>query len=397
MENLTTYNLCEWLSRRNQVVVKFVETLVQNNQAINILRQEKLFKTAVAIDSIYGARHGKYVSEIQLAVSAIKYSVARSKMVIDIDNHITSSGSYYRFQKWLEELSKHEEPLPEGLLFLAFDNEQRGQKNYLDRGFNTVIYHIVTSFVAFNMASQNKIQHTNSPWACNSLSRLQYEELFNVSPQMQKVIDEELYTYLAKILALLSEEKSSTNIIDSIVASTPINVTKMKICPSCNLQNIGNRKKFCPKCGIQLPTLTEIQKRKVVEIQNNMVNQFSNPLVFKPYRINDEENVQNATYTPNISLTQQTTDLGVNIPEIYIPDPININPNSIANIEQVLLHIELISGIRDGTRKWIIVACDGVPYRYATKMKEKFPWLILVPGQLHEEMNMLRAYVELNW
>ena len=33
----------------------------------------------------------------------------------------------------------------------------------------------------------------------------------------------------------------------------------------------------------------------------------------------------------------------------------------------------------------------------ATKIKEKFPWLILVPGQLHEEMNMLRAYVELNW
>jgi len=53
-------------------------------------------------------------------------------MVINIDNHITSSRSYFRFQKWLEELSKQEELLPEGLLFLVFDNEQRGQKNYLD-------------------------------------------------------------------------------------------------------------------------------------------------------------------------------------------------------------------------------------------------------------------------
>ncbi|RHZ49681.1 hypothetical protein Glove_518g13 [Diversispora epigaea] len=27
----------------------------------------------------------------------------------------------------------------------------------------------------------------------------------------------------------------------------------------------------------------------------------------------------------------------------------------------------------------------------------KFPWLILIPGALHEEMNMLKAFVELNW
>ncbi len=102
---------------------------------------------------IYEARHGKYVSEIHLAASAIKYSIIRSKKIISIDNHITSSRSYYLFQKWLEELSEHEEKLPEGLLFLAFNNEQRRQKNYLDRGFNTMIFHIVTSFVTFNIGS----------------------------------------------------------------------------------------------------------------------------------------------------------------------------------------------------------------------------------------------------
>ncbi len=163
MESLVVYSPHEWLNRRNKVVIAFIETLIQNTQSSNALGQEKLFKTAVAVDSIYGARHGKYVSEIQFALSAIKYSIARSKMIINIDNHITGSGSYHRFQKWLEELSKQEELLPEGLLFLAFDNKQRGQKNYLDRGFNTVIYHIITSFVSFNIEPQNKIQHTDSP------------------------------------------------------------------------------------------------------------------------------------------------------------------------------------------------------------------------------------------
>ncbi|CAG8516938.1 10178_t:CDS:2 [Diversispora eburnea] len=68
------------------------------------------------------------MEKIQLALSAIKYSIALSKMITNIDNHITRSRSYYRFQKWFEELSKQEEPLPEGILFLAFDNEQRRQK-----------------------------------------------------------------------------------------------------------------------------------------------------------------------------------------------------------------------------------------------------------------------------
>ena len=97
--------------------------LIQNNQDSDALSQEKPFKTAVAVDVIYRARYGKYVSKIHLAASAIKYSITRSKKIISIDNHITSSRSYYRFQKWLEELSEHEEKLPKGLLFLAFDNK----------------------------------------------------------------------------------------------------------------------------------------------------------------------------------------------------------------------------------------------------------------------------------
>ena len=82
LENLINYTPQSWLSKRNQVIVKFIETLTQNNNDDDI-SQEKLFKRAVAVDSIYGSRHGKYVSEINLAASAIKYSIARSKKVIN--------------------------------------------------------------------------------------------------------------------------------------------------------------------------------------------------------------------------------------------------------------------------------------------------------------------------
>ncbi|RIB20952.1 hypothetical protein C2G38_2177937 [Gigaspora rosea] len=68
-------------------------------------------------------------------------------------------------QKWLEELSNYKELLPKGLLFLVFDNKQKEQKNYLNRESNIIVYHIVTSFVAFNMALQNRIQYTNLVYA----------------------------------------------------------------------------------------------------------------------------------------------------------------------------------------------------------------------------------------
>jgi len=127
----------------------------------------------------------------------------------------------------------------------------------------------------------------------------------------------------------------------------------------------------------------------------NQLNKSMKPLSFK---IHNFKNKIKSISVPQISITQRlVADQGVNIPEIYIPDPLNINPNSIANVEKVLQHIEKISGIQDGTRKWIAVTCDGVPYHHAIKLKEKFPWLVLIPGQLHEEMNMLRAFVELNW
>src|SRR3989337_1168431 len=146
LDNLLEYSPFKWLAERNPVVVKFLETLTYN-QDEHQHEGEKLFKCAVAVDAIYGSRHLKYVSAINMVASAIKYSLARSKMIIDIDNHFISSGSYTKFINWLDSLANEQLPLPKGLLFLAFDNEQKGQKNYLDRGHNTVIFHTVTSFV----------------------------------------------------------------------------------------------------------------------------------------------------------------------------------------------------------------------------------------------------------
>lgn len=107
--------------------MKFVETLT-HNESEDQQGGEKLFKRAVAVDAIYGSRHLKYVSAINLAASAVKCSLARLKMVVVIDNHIMSSGCYKKFTNWLESLAIEQPQLPKVLLFLAFDNEQKGRK-----------------------------------------------------------------------------------------------------------------------------------------------------------------------------------------------------------------------------------------------------------------------------
>jgi hypothetical protein len=212
---------------------------------------------------------------------------------------------------------------------------------------------------------------------------------------MKKEIDNELHNYLLKILDLLCEEKSSsTNNIDSLIANMA-NSGHEKRCLKCDMKNIENRKQTCPKCHTKLLTLTELQQQNPIELDMNLSEQPVKQTIFKYHNF---ENKSNVTSVPQISMTQKPmADENVNVPEIYIPDPLNINPNSIANVENILLHIEQISGVKNGIRKWIAVVCDGVPYHHAIKLKEKFPWLVLIPGQLHEEMNMLKSFVELNW
>src|SRR6266498_3206789 len=216
LDNLLEYSLSKWLAEQNPVVVKFLETLTYNRNE-HQHEGEKFFKCAVVVDIIYGSKHLKYVSAINMVALVIKYSLSRSKMIIDIDNHFISSGSYTKFINWLESLAKEQLPLPKGLLFLAFDNEQKGQKNYLDRGHNTVIFHTVTSFVTFNYDQNNNIQIMD-PWLYSELTQKKYEELFYLTSGMENKIHKELINYLSIILEELCIEKNQEeNMIDELV------------------------------------------------------------------------------------------------------------------------------------------------------------------------------------
>ncbi|RHZ55372.1 hypothetical protein Glove_416g12 [Diversispora epigaea] len=349
LDSLLEYTPSKWLAERNPVVVKFIKTLTHNENEYSH-GEEKLFKCAVAINAIYGSRHLKYVSAINLTISAIKYSLARSKMIVDIDNHIISSGSYTKFNNWLESLTEEHPRLPKGFLFLVFDNKQKGQKNYLDRGHNTVIFHTVTSFVTFHYDQNNNIQITD-PWLYSELIPNQYEKLFYLISSMENKIYEELTNYLSIILEELCNEKNQeTNIIDNLICYQS-QTGCMKKCSVCQVFNIDNKKRVCPTCHNKLSTINKINQQ--LNAPPNIINTVEKSSNICSYKFKESD--------------EQESIPEVYMPQIFVSDPIEINPNSIANVRKVLEHIKEISGVKENRRIF------------------------------HEEMNMLKALVELNW
>ena len=120
--------------------------------------------------------------------------------------------------------------------------------------------------------------------------------------------------------------------------------------------------------------------------------------------------------------------------QIYlVREPDFLNPNSYENIIHVIQAIGIRAGIKqygNGSREWLMVECDGLPYNiirdiianvwrcsqcsgcyygldsfeehkcYILKSiqpKREFAWLLPVCSLLHVEMNVARSFSRLNW
>src|SRR6266498_943247 len=289
LDNLLEYSSSKWLAERNPIVVKFLETLTYNRNEYQH-EGEKLFKCAVAVDAIYRSRHLKYISAINMVTLAIKYSLLRSKMIIDIDNHFISSGSYTKFINWLESLAKEQLPLPKGLLFLAFDNEQKDQNN--------------------------NIQITD-PWLYSELTQKKYEKLFYLTSDMENEIHKELTNYLSIILEELCIEKNQEeNMIDELVHNQSQTGYKKK-CSVYQTSNIDNKKRVCPTCRNKLPTLAEINQQSNEPLK--IINNTEKLLIIHPHIFKGSSKPQSVPESKDTS-------------HIFVLDLVGINPNSIANI-----------------------------------------------------------------
>ncbi|CAG8804157.1 26790_t:CDS:2, partial [Racocetra persica] len=94
------------------------------------------------------------------------------------------------------------------------------QHNYLDRGYNTIIYQVVTSFVVLNMNKNDLIQFVSEPWRNDPVTDKEYEELYYLAPEMKKEYELELKIYLSSILKdLIAKKDQEINAINQSIGN----------------------------------------------------------------------------------------------------------------------------------------------------------------------------------
>ncbi|CAG8512472.1 3450_t:CDS:2, partial [Scutellospora calospora] len=236
------------LAEQNLIVVKFIKTLTYNENEQQ--QKEKLFKNTVAIDTIYRSKYLKYVSAINLTTLAIKYLLARSKMIVDINNHIISS----------------------------------------------------------------------DPWLHSELTQKQYKELFYLILDIENKIHEELTNYLSIILEeLCIEKKQETNVINNLICNQS-QAGCIKKCSVCNTSNINNKKQVCSIYCNRLLMITEINQQ--FDESANIVNTNKKSLVINSYIFGE--------------LSKQYLAHEVYTSQVFIPDLIGVNSNSIAKFKSFL-------------------------------------------------------------
>src|SRR6266542_5392990 len=134
---------------------------------------------------------------------------------------------------------------------------------------------------------------------------------------MENEIHKELTNYLSIILKELCIKKNQEeNIIDKLVHNQSQTGYKKK-CSVCQTSNIDNKKRVCPTCRNKLPTLAKINQQSNESLK--IINNTEKSLIIHSHIF------KGSSKPRSISESEDT-------PQIFVPDLVGINPNSIANV-----------------------------------------------------------------
>jgi hypothetical protein len=141
------------------------------------------------------------------------------------------------------------------------------------------------------------------------------------------------------------------------------------------------------KSKAQSPNLKWIEYTAVTKSNQEGGSQ----VVFQPKNLDYNEPLDN-------------NEKNANSPLISLDEPIFVNPNSHSSIKTILRTIGSRAGVKQyggNQREWITIICDGLPYGLVQTViestidketgKMEFGWVHLLPGLLHEEMNMVKG------
>ena len=298
----------------------------------------------------------------------ILYTMTKSKDALEMLCGESAYCSYSTIMKrWLELLSKNDRQdieKPMGNLIIANDNNQIIKKKWSIRLDNKCASSTVCMVVGF---SSNKCDTTqcqdvlkpgnwrNNVLSADNLSKLKYYDQDDYVKSLH--YDESLYPLLCTRIAKVVAEQEFVNDTFQDKVDKKVDDNKLKaqykVCIACKYQN-GKTCRKCGKCGNSLlqskPPIEDMKctTRTTHETRIHVLDEGCS-LKYVPEHVSDIRPAVNERV----------------IPEVYVMQPIIVNPNSYDSIRTVLLGIGHEAGIMkygSGTRSFVLLYCDGVPY-----------------------------------
>ena len=359
----------------NPVVSAFVEAITEveepGSSAADCQRQ---LRRQTCIESLYSARHLKYVSEFHVSLQAVVYAICGSKAVIDIIGHLGPGCGYTLMKDWLRDMASNKVAVPPGFVSIGFDNEQRLLKNWLARGANRSSVEVLTNLVC---AVHDKAKDVQSK---GSLHRRCWR--VPADGELLSVFQSILGPLQSEQIKLFLDEYLKGRINGLLAAGVHDNVARLVEtaererlylqCPSCGTY-VERRLRNCPNdaCSVGNVRAALAEERGVDLVSTEHSRVSRQPTVRAGTRF--VYTVEQGECGPVIrrsmsscSTSESSASSQKVSPAVLVPiEPYFVNPNSHEALRRLLRHIGSecgIKGIGGSDREWVIVVYDGLPY-----------------------------------
>ena len=117
------------------------------NSAVNGMSDTKTqaVKKVMAVDHMLSLVKQNFISPIMFGANLVMYSIARSKMAVNIYGKLHPGGQYTTMKTWVDGLTMEIPTMPEGDILTAIDNDQVLMKKWTVRKDNRAQISILTS------------------------------------------------------------------------------------------------------------------------------------------------------------------------------------------------------------------------------------------------------------
>ena len=142
-----------WLTSQNVVLKSVVNGLSDSGT--------KPVKKVMAVDQMYSLVKPNFISPIMFGANLVMYSIARSKMAVNIYGKLHPGGQYKTMRSWLDGLTMEIPTMPENDILTAIDNDQVLLKRWTVRKDNHAQISILTSVCCAEVGSMDPVLQRN--------------------------------------------------------------------------------------------------------------------------------------------------------------------------------------------------------------------------------------------